>query len=355
MITRPRSRSAATPWAWFFWSTITWRLLSSLTASLVLPKAPFRPNNRSLQIRHNDFARTNNCRPMSQPMSLSPPLTLLKGGATDQVFAKADVVDAPIQPISTSSISSSSPTLPPSWDERFEELVGFQAIYNHTFVSKRLPPHRELGLWVNRQRQRYKNMASVLESIQQRPPESSSSAGAGHGGSVKALTEEDVPSLLEQKCSPLDLDRIRRLNAIGFSWDASNAKKEKEREQWWNRLEEIRTACHDNEFEDLCGSSSRPSSTTTATGLSLTNTTLTASQQDWLRRQRNQYVDYYQLGYTNSCSLDEEQIRALNDMDPTWWMTARQRQWEIRFEELQAYKAEHGRYYPEGARILPFR
>jgi Helicase associated domain len=119
-----------------------------------------------------------------------------------------------------------------------------------------------------------------------------------------------------QRRHRLDEGRIVRLDAIGFCWDAAEDKVAKERQHWWERFRQLQ----DSPVEPL-----------------------SPSQAEWLRRQRNEYVDFYRLRYSSSCRLDRSQIGALNELDPSWWKTAREREWDVRCQELLEYRNEHGR------------
>jgi hypothetical protein len=158
--------------------------------------------------------------------------------------------------------------------------VEFKAVHGHTRVPKRY--NGGLGVWVDHQRQRRDRQ---------------------------------------------DEERIRLLEAIGFCWDASEDKSDKERQQWWKRFREIQD--DESQIKTTSASSFLES--------------LSASQAEWLRRQRNEFIEYYVLGYSSSCRLDESQIQALNELDPSWWKTSRERQWDARCQELLEYRNEHGK------------
>jgi Helicase associated domain len=175
---------------------------------------------------------------------------------------------------------SSMPPAPSSmsWNEHFLQLVEFGKEHGHVRVPKRHP--RGLGEWVSRQRQRK---------------------------------------------SRLHAAQIQLLDSIGFCWNASGDKQQKETEQWWQRLESVRQQVQQSPIKSL-------------------EECLTPSQLIWLRRQRNEYVDFYQLHYTKNCKLSEQQIEALNEVDPSWWKTASERKWDLHFEALQLYYKEHGEW-----------
>ena len=66
---------------------------------------------------------------------------------------------------------------------------------------------------------------------------------------------------------------------------------------------------------------------------------MSPTHQNWIREQR---VEYQKFLNGLDSHLDEEKINALNKIDPNWWKTKRQRNWEHRLRQLQAYKEEHG-------------
>lgn len=185
-------------------------------------------------------------------------------------------------PVASSATSTNTAT--PTWNDYFLQLVDFQNIHGHTRVPKRHPGR--LGEWVSRQRQRR---------------------------------------------SRLGTSQVEMLDSIGFCWNASGDKQDKERSQWWERLESIQLQVKQqskNGNEDKEDWSLEQS--------------LTTSQLQWLRRQRNEYIDYYQYQYTTHCKLEDQQIQALNAIDPSWWKSARERRWDVQFSVLEAYRKEHG-------------
>mmetsp|Transcript_10126 Transcript_10126/g.24369 ORF Transcript_10126/g.24369 Transcript_10126/m.24369 type:complete len:385 (+) Transcript_10126:192-1346(+) len=210
-----------------------------------------------------------------------------------------------------------------SWDERFIELRQHKHKFNHTSVSKRLPEYVELGKWTSRQRQRYKHLALELEQCHRSSGESVDDADSDSITNTSVDVASDVDEVA--------LSRIRRLNSIGFQWDASHMKHQKERQQWFKRFDEIRQVCQSHEDKDNDDESIKMRILHTKIP-PLAKVELSASQQDWLRRQRRHYDN----------KLDGDQIEALNELDDTWKMNSRQRTFEIRFRELQVYKMTTG-------------
>eukprot|EP00529_Nitzschia_sp_RCC80_P001954 CAMPEP_0113468516 /NCGR_PEP_ID=MMETSP0014_2-20120614/15398_1 /TAXON_ID=2857 /ORGANISM="Nitzschia sp." /LENGTH=372 /DNA_ID=CAMNT_0000360913 /DNA_START=71 /DNA_END=1186 /DNA_ORIENTATION=- /assembly_acc=CAM_ASM_000159 len=217
----------------------------------------------------------------------------------------------------------------PSWDERFIELTEHKNKFNHTSVSKRLPEYVELGKWTSRQRQRYKHLALELEQCHSSSSGESVDDDADDGGSI-TNTSVDVSAYVDE----VALSRIRKLNSIGFEWDASHMKQQKERHQWFKRFDEIRQVCqsHEDDEDNNDDDESIQMRILHTKMPPLAKVELSASQQDWLRRQRRHYDN----------KLDVDQIEALNELDGTWRMNSRQRTFEVRFRELQVYRMTTG-------------
>jgi len=177
-----------------------------------------------------------------------------------------------------------------NFDNRFFELLEFKEIHGHTRVPRR---HEKLGDWVNK---------------------------------------------LRQRKDRLDEQRLERLNEIGFCWDASGDKRRKEREKWWNRLESLTIAGSGTQTIVPADASLSKSMTCQETN-NIVFDCLTDSEKKWLRRQRIQYID---SGRKPSLKLDEEQIQALNEIDPNWWQTPRERKWYAQYAALKEFKENHG-------------
>ncbi|KAL3937784.1 MAG: hypothetical protein SGBAC_007182 [Bacillariaceae sp.] len=112
-------------------------------------------------------------------------------------------------------------------------------------------------------------------------------------------------------------DKVAILNQIGFCWDGTaTTAKSRERQaedKWWSRLEEFR-AMHASDHKMSTPSMDR-----------------WLKQQQWLMQQR-----------AESTGVDETKLEALNAIDRNWWKSKWQLQWEERYQELLAYKEEHG-------------
>lgn len=178
-------------------------------------------------------------------------------------FSRAEkVVNATVDADSSTIISyrrrrEISAAASENFETRFLELLDFKETHGHTRVPRR---YGKLGDWVNK---------------------------------------------LRQRKDRLDEQRLSRLNEIRFCWDASDDKRKKEREKWWDRLDSFRKIQQQNLRRQ-------------SPVLSPDN--LTNSEKKWLRRQQIQYID---SGRKPSLKLDETQIEALNEIDPKWWQTVR--------------------------------
>lgn len=131
----------------------------------------------------------------------------------------------------------------------------------------------------------------------------------------------DWVNKLRQRKDRLDEQRLGRLNEIGFCWDASDDKLRKEKERWWERLESLRI--HQGQIQSSV----------------LLHDGLTNSEKKWLRRQQLQYFD---SDRKPSLRLDKSQIQALKSIDPNWWQTARERNWDIQYSALKDFRSRHG-------------
>ena len=113
-------------------------------------------------------------------------------------------------------------------------------------------------------------------------------------------------------------EKIRLLNDIGFCWDAiavSNTRRMRpEEDAWWLRYEELK-------------------------GHGLGMGTLPHSLATFIRHQRQEYRKFQQ---GEPSRLDEYKISALAALDPRWWKSFHERQWDARYEELRLYCSQHG-------------
>jgi hypothetical protein len=202
------------------------------------------------------------------------------------LYSKASAGISSRGPIAPASKKCGSPTtLRLPFADRVHQLIEYQNQHGDTLVPKRYAENPALGNWVNKQRQQFKKFRAK-----------------------------------EKPCSLTD-ERILVLNEVGFCWDgtaalnsSSSAKRRTESTSWWKRFEELQSYAS-------------------------TVDELPPSFNQWLRQQRQEYQTFR---HGEACKLDEKKVKALNDLDPEWWKTVRQRQWEARWRELIAYHDRHG-------------
>lgn len=177
-------------------------------------------------------------------------------------------------------LSEAAPATKASWMDRVHQLIEYRNEHGNTLVPKRYPPNPALGNWVNKQRQHYR----------------------------KFLMQEAPSSFSDEK--------VQILNDIGFCWDGTTKVTDFQQEAWLGRLEELK---------QVYGS--------------LAEKDLNSSLMGWLRQQRKEFRKYRD---GHESKLDANKISALNDVDPHWWKTARERQWDTRFCELMEYRSAFG-------------
>jgi hypothetical protein len=221
-----------------------------------------------------------------------------------------------LQPCESRVERKTIPGVRMGWMERFRQLQEFKDRHGHTSVPKRYKENPSLGNWVNKQRQQYRNFLS--------------------GAKPCSLTDR----------------RIEQLKQVNFCWNATASSSSDlggnyvlvpsndTMEQWWVQFEELRG----------CFSASKGS--IRADGF-LVNFPRQIGLSLWLDRQRRAYRDSRSIpSETNRGEklstmddtevLSKEQVNALSSIDPSWWMTRRQWQWECRLRELHDYARRHG-------------
>jgi len=153
-------------------------------------------------------------------------------------------------------------TLTDTWDERYGELCQFRKRFGHCHVKNNWPENRRLANWVVHQRQFW---------------------AQGH----------------------LKPDRIRRLEAIGFTWDPVVA-------MWEERFAELQ------QYRRANGNCDVPNKWTQNIKLAT-----------WVSNQRSRKE-----------RLMPEQIQRLDELDFTW--NARRSAWEKGYAELKQYQEQKG-------------
>mmetsp|Transcript_82067 Transcript_82067/g.237944 ORF Transcript_82067/g.237944 Transcript_82067/m.237944 type:complete len:431 (-) Transcript_82067:912-2204(-) len=166
-----------------------------------------------------------------------------------------------------------------SWTDRVHELIQYKEEHGNTLVPKRYPSNQGLANWVSKQRQLYR----------------------------KFQRSEMSPSALDE-------DRFRILDRIGFCWDTKIASTSYQDQSWWSRFDELKKL-------DSISEGVPPE-----LGL-------------FLRKQR---LEYEKLQNGEKSRLDDTKLSALAELDPLWWKSPRERQWEARFQSLVEYKKRHG-------------
>lgn len=212
------------------------------------------------------------------------------------------------------------------WMIRYYELFQYQVSNGHTLVPKRYSQNPALGNWVNKQRQQYRNYISM-----------------------------------KKPCS-LTKQRIDLLNEIGFCWNASfysvyrplcnnttvaeqiskagylNLESNQPKTlgtffeaKWRKNYEQLTMIVNTHEFGQRIN-------TTRLFDIVPRQTPIGS----WLQKQRTYYE--MQKGPISSFEfiLSADKINALNSLDPYWYMTRRDFQWEIRFIQLCEYKHKYG-------------
>jgi Helicase associated domain len=216
-----------------------------------------------------------------------------------------------LEPCESRAERKTFPVVRMGWMERFRQLQEFKDRHGHTLVPKRYKENPSLGNWVNKQRQQYRNFLS--------------------GAKPCSLTDR----------------RIEQLKLINFCWDATVTSSHDLRnsapdtvEQWWVQFQELRDYC--SASKDSIRADGFLVNFPRQTGISL-----------WLDRQRRAYRGSRSIpSETNRGEkfspmddtevLSKGQVDALSSIDPSWWMTRRQWQWECRLQELHNYARRHG-------------
>ena len=215
------------------------------------------------------------------------------------------------------------------WMARARQLHDFAQQHGHTLVPKRYNENPALGNWVNKQRQEYRRY------------------------------------LIDSRPCSLTPKRIEILNLMGFCWDASHISSkqlnvtEKQQKQVFNVIAESnecpvghQTAHNSSEFmESELSWYWHIQELRQANYSSLTEIPRTTRHGAWLQKLRQMYAQRQQetekrtgkkLPLYASTSFSSDIFRSLSEIDPDWWMTRREFQWERRYRELINYRQTHG-------------
>ena len=167
------------------------------------------------------------------------------------------------------------------WRDRLNDLRAYKAIHGNTLVSK--SNNFQLGKWVARQRQEYKKLKQ---------------------GKKSCMTEE----------------RIKVLEEEGFVWVV---REPYQQVAWDQRFSEL------VKFLEERGTTIVPKNLEGYYQLSL-----------WCMNQRQ---EYRKCGEGKKHKLTEERIEKLNSIGFVWVVKGHDTvSWELRFNQLKEYKAEHG-------------
>ena len=227
---------------------------------------------------------------------------------TDDASARVDVEATPVS-TATATATATAPSVTTrnraSWMDRVQQLQEYCASHGNTLVPKRYKANPALGNWVNKQRQSYR----------------------------KFLRDEQPCSLTSQQ--------VDILNSIGFCWDASNVTTsattstilsvvgaisgdDDDNDAWWSHLKELERYMASVDI-DNDGKNNNETC--------LANSSPPTHMRAWIREQQRDY----QMNL-----LTVQQSEALSAIDPDWWKSQRQVQWDVRYRQLQVYKQEHG-------------
>ena len=166
-----------------------------------------------------------------------------------------------------------------NWWARFGELEEYRKEHGDCNVPYKYKANPQLGRWVSKQRQMYQQ---------------------------KKLSSE----------------RVEALESIGFEWTRPLGKLDDK--QWWKRLGELK------EYKQIHSDCNVPISYEVNPQLS-----------KWVMNQRANYHRFFDENCKQSPVITEERIKALNEIGFEWRLRNRP-EWDERFDELVAYKEQHG-------------
>ena len=166
-----------------------------------------------------------------------------------------------------------------NWWARFGELEDYKQEVSDCNVPRKFEANPQLGIWVFNQRRRYQQ---------------------------KKLSSE----------------RIEALESMGFEWTRPLGKLDDE--QWWKRLGELK------EYKQMRSDCNVPISYEVNPQLS-----------NWVMNQRACYHRFFDENWKQNPGITKERIDALNEIGFEWRLRDRP-EWDERYDELLAYKEEHG-------------
>ena len=170
------------------------------------------------------------------------------------------------------------------WRQRYEELKKYKKQYGHCNVPQRKSEHKQLSIWVNRQRYFYKK-----------------------------LQQGDLST------SGFSQKHIEALEKIGFEWSPDRKSGEK----WQQRYNEL------VEYKKIHGHCNVPQRQEDVRQLAI-----------WVTHQRNFYK---KLKEGSPSQITEERIKALEKIGFDWSPDRKlNSKWQERYEELIEYKKKYG-------------
>jgi len=197
-----------------------------------------------------------------------------------------------------------------SWDQRFEELKQYRLEHGNTLVPQKYAKNPKLGRWVENQRSQYHRYMKAIEAGVSDPQGSSS----------------------------MSADRIAQLEEVDFVWIVGRGGGKRRRgnikpsASWSQRFQELKA--HKEEHGDCLIPHIYPPNPPLGR---------------WVATQRKQYRKYTKAKKTGASDLtsggmNEERIQLLEGVGFVWalgpgWDS---NTWNVRLEELKAYKEEHG-------------
>jgi len=177
------------------------------------------------------------------------------------------------------SLNGGIPPRPKTWEEFLEELKSYKLLHGDTCVPQSSGAHPDLADWVERQQEAHKQLSLGKESH-------------------------------------LTLEKVVKLNCLGFVWE-----REKVKGVWEKRLEELR------KYRSRFGNSNVPEKYQENLPLG-----------KWVANQRQQF---YRLRNGRKSHMTETRIKDLNNLNFEWEIKKHDT-WNARLNELSKFKEEHG-------------
>lgn len=110
------------------------------------------------------------------------------------------------------------------WEQRFDELCRFKKLHGHCQVPVKYEPNIPLSNWVSTQRQEYKLLKEkhrIKPDVTEDSEREISATKKVHASNNFRADAKPIYSGEKQKrISRLNIERIRKLNGVGFVWEA---------------------------------------------------------------------------------------------------------------------------------------